>query len=223
MRLAISIVASLLVVAQLDVRGAGTDPSSTRVRVRPMQSDGARALAVGIAHSATFRELVDRIERSHVIVYIDLRPDMPTNRGGALRFLARSATDCFVKISLNRVFTGGTLVALLGHELQHALEVADAGDIASAEDLRALYRRVGERTGPDQFDTAAARRVGYTVRQELHSQTSANVRLARTSEARMPDLEDLGDETQDPAQPATSAVPVVGSAGQANASDHAKR
>jgi hypothetical protein len=221
MRLAISIVASLLLIAQLDVCGATGDQAFTRLR--PMQHDAARALAVGTANSTTFRELVERIEHSHVIVYIDLRPDMPSNRGGSLRFLARSATDCFVKISLNRAFTGGMLVALLGHELQHAAEVADAGDIASASDLRKLYRRVGERTGPDQFDTVAARRVGYVVRQELSSQTASTVRLARASDAHMPDLEELGDDSSDSSQPSTTAVPAVGSAGQADTRDRGRR
>lgn len=221
MRLAIPILASLLVIAQVDAHGARTDPPFTRLR--PMQHDGARALAEGIAHSPTFRQLVERIEGSHVIVYIDLRPDMPSQRGGALRFLARSATDCFVKVQLNRAFTGRTLVALLGHELQHAVEVAEAGDIASAGDLRTLYRRVGERTGIDQFDTLAARRVGYTVRQELKSHASTDVQLARTAETALPDLEDLGDEPADDDQPLTDLVPGVGLAGQPDTSVPARR
>ena len=78
----------------------------------------------------------------------------------SLRFLARSATDRFLKIHLNRVFTGRTLIALLGHELQHAVEVADAGGVDSVADLRDLYRRLGEKTGMRPVRHPAARQAG---------------------------------------------------------------
>ena len=112
MRFAISILASLLAIAPLDARTEQHEPRLARIR--PMQKDGARLLADGIAQSATFRRLVEHLEHSNVIVYVELRPDMPINRGGTLRFLARSTTDTFLRIHLNRVFTGRTLIALLG-------------------------------------------------------------------------------------------------------------
>jgi hypothetical protein len=211
MRLAISALASLLVIAQLDARGAVDEPAFTRIR--PMQREGRRLVADGIAHSPTFRRLVDRLEHSHVIVYVELRPDMPSYRGGSLRFMARSATDCFVKIQLNRVFTGRTLVALLGHELQHAVEVADAGTIESVADLRDLYRRLGESTGVDQFDTLAARQVGYLVRQELKSHGPVDLRLAHTDDAPIPEAEDLGGDDSDAGGSSLGIVPAVGSVG----------
>ncbi len=214
MRLAISVLAILLAIAPLDARDSRNDPALTRIR--PMQKDGARLVADGIAHSPTFRRLIDHLERSNVIVYIDLRPDMPLHRGGALRFLARSATDHFVKIHLNRVFSNKTLVALLGHELQHAVEIADAGGVDSAADLRDLYRRLGENTGIDQFDTVAARQVGYIVRQELSHRGSTDLQLARTHEVSFPDMEDLEDDI-DSDQPPTGIVPAVGTDGTTGA------
>ena len=134
---------------------------------------------------------------------------MPFFRGGALRFLARSQTDSFPKINLNRAFTGITLVALLGHELQHAVEVADAGGIASAEDLRALYQRLGQRTGLDQFDTFAARKVGYIVRQELSHKRPTETRFARTDDLSVLEMEDIGHDTDEPGKPAMDFVPVA--------------
>ena len=47
-----------------------------------MQKDGAALLAEGMAHSPSFRRLVNRIEQSDVIVYIDVRPDMRPGVGG---------------------------------------------------------------------------------------------------------------------------------------------
>jgi hypothetical protein len=208
MRFAISILASLLAIAPLDARGSR--PDQGLARIRPMQKEGARLLADGLAQSPTFRRLVDRLEDSNVIVYVELRPDMPLHRGGALRFLARSQTDSFLKINLNRAFTGRTLIALLGHELQHAVEVADAGGIASAEGLRALYQRLGQRTGLDQFDTFAARKVGYIVRQELSHKGSSETRFARTDDESVLEMEDIGHDADEPGQPPMYLVPVAG-------------
>ena len=171
MRLAISVLAILLAIAPLDARDSRNDPALTSIR--PMQKDAARLVADGIAHSPTFRRLIDHLERSNVIVYIDLRPDMPLHRGGALRFLARSATDHFVKIHLNRVFSNKTLVALLGHELQHAVEVAATPQIVDPASLAREYTgNVGYPTfdwpGARQtYDSHAANEIGTQVLKEL--------------------------------------------------------
>jgi hypothetical protein len=206
MRFAISVLAALVTVAHLDA----TDHRRSYApyaRIRPMQDVGARLLADGMAHSPTFRWLVDRLDRSNVIVYIDVRPDMPAHLGGSLRFLARSATDHFVKIQLNRVFHRKTLVALLAHELQHAVEVAESGQVNSADDLRQLYRRVGVLTGTDQYDTVAAQRAGYVVRDELNQTHQADFRLARSAD--LDPLPDTDDRSTEPAAdpPASDAAP----------------
>jgi hypothetical protein len=214
MGLALSILAGLLVIAQLDAAGPGGD--SAFKRIRPLQKDGARILAVGIERSPTFRRLVDRLAASNVIVYVDLRPDMRPNHGGSLRFLARSATDLFLKIHLNRAFNSQTQVALLGHELQHAVEVADSHGVNSVADLRDLYRRVGERTGIDQFDTLAARQVGYVVRHELGGGKTSNLHFARADEALLPNMEDFGGETESD-RPDIGNVPISGPAGTTKA------
>jgi hypothetical protein len=199
MRLAISVLAGLVAIAHLDAsdRHATSNPLA---RIRPMQKVGEQLLAEGIAHSPTFRWLVDRLNHSNVIVYVDVRPDMPPHLGGSLRFLARSATDHFLKIQLNRKFQGKILVALLAHELQHAVEVAEEGNIGSAEDLRRLYRRVGVRTGFDRYDTVAARQAGYIVRDELGRTQRVDFSLARRADA-----EPLPEADDHPA--ATESVP----------------
>ena len=210
MRFAISILASLLAIAPLDARTAQHEPRLARIR--PMQKDGARLLADGIAQSATFRRLVEHLEHSNIIVYVELRPDMPINRGGTLRFLARSTTDTFLRIHLNRVFTGRTLIALLGHELQHAVEVAEAGGVGSVAELRALYQRLGEKRGADQYDTAAARRAGYIVREEL-SHHIADARLAMADDRALTEMEDLGQPADGAVTPAMDSIPAAGSVG----------
>jgi hypothetical protein len=114
-----------------------------------------------------------------VIVYIDIRPDMADSLGGSMRFLARSATNRFVRVNVNRHFQTPMQVALLGHELQHAVEVASAMDVNSASDLHRLYARLGVAIGQNAFDSVAARQAGYRVRDELSKSRSEDRRMAR--------------------------------------------
>ncbi len=58
-------------------------------------------------------------------------------------------------------------VAVLGHELQHAFEVAQEREVNDQDTLVRLYERIGIRAGVHQFDTTAAQEVGRKVRREL--------------------------------------------------------
>jgi hypothetical protein len=172
---------------------SGESVANPRAHVRAMQKEGAALLADGIAHSPSFRRLVNRIEQSDVIVYIDVRPDMRPGVGGSLRFLAESATDRFLRIQLNRTVARLWQVALLGHELQHAVEVAEAPGIHSAADLRALYREIGVRTGADSYDSIAARQAGFTIRAEV-AKAKGDIHFARSTPIEpMPEGESIGE------------------------------
>ena len=176
MRLVITGVAALTLAAAVHASPTPVDPHA---RVRPMVPRAERLLADGMAQSPTFRALVRRIEQSDVIVYIDIRMDMRSGLGGSTRFLARSATDRFLRVQINGLHMLPVQVALLGHELQHVVEIAERGDVGSADALREFYRVSGVRTGPDSFDSLAARQTGYTVRNELLSyRRGSDLRLA---------------------------------------------
>jgi hypothetical protein len=56
--------------------------------------------------------------------------------------------------------------------------VAQTPSIRSADDLRVFYRETGVRTGPDSFDSEAARQMGYLVREELLGRPLSDVRMA---------------------------------------------
>ena len=179
MRLALALVIALLT-AHIHAEGPQATNPHARLRpiLRPMHERVEMLIATGMDRSATFRQLVRRIERSDVIVYVEARRGLRDGVGGSMRFLARSATDRFVRIQLNADCSNHTLVALLGHELQHVVEVADHAEVQSPGDLRDFYRRTGVRTGPDTFDSDAARRVGYLVRSEIFKKPG-DLRLAR--------------------------------------------
>jgi hypothetical protein len=176
MRSALALVIAVGLAAHTQAEGLLT--ANPRARVRPMQKRVESLLATGMDRSATFRQLVLRLERSDVIVYVEARHDMRNGVGASMRFVTRSATDRFVRIQLNADYHNHTLVALLGHELQHAVEVAEHAEVQSPDNLREFYRRTGVRTGPDSFDSEEARQAGYLVRDEL-VRKPGDLRLAR--------------------------------------------
>ena len=169
-----------LVVALLTahLQAEGPQSPNPHARLRPMHERVEMLIATGMDQSATFRQLVRRIERSDVIVYVEARHDMRAGVGGSMRFIARSATHRFLRIQLNAECSNHTLVALLGHELQHVVEVADHAEVRSPDDLREFYRSTGVRTGPDTFDSEEARDVGYKVRAEIFRKPG-DLRMAR--------------------------------------------
>jgi hypothetical protein len=181
MRLALALV--IAISAAQALKADGPLVSNQWARVRPTEQRMAKLLATGMERSATFRALVRRLEASDVIVHIQSRRDLRGGVGASMRFVATSATDRFLRIQLNAALHDHMLVALLGHELQHAVEVADHAELRSADDLRAFYSRTGLRLGPDRFDSIAAREAGYLVRAELLAKPGGDVRMARRASA----------------------------------------
>lgn len=151
-------------------------------RIRPLQPRGHEIVNEGLLKSPTFRRLVDRLRSSDVIVYVDVRADVPPHLGGALTFVGQSATDRYLRVTINSQNHFSMLVALLGHELQHAVEVADHSDVNSAGQLRALYQRIGVRMSRNAYDSRAAQDTGQIVRAELRGDHS-DTRLARHAQA----------------------------------------
>jgi len=103
---------------------------------------------------------------------------MPRGRG-ATRLAATTPLARFIRITLGPVAHPDDLAALAAHELQHALEIARAADVTTSEDLRRLYRSIGEdRAASAAFETVAAQEVGSRVRQELGRASSKERRAS---------------------------------------------
>jgi hypothetical protein len=175
----LALACALTTTATLDAHESAVD---SMARLRPMQSLADGLFADGTNRSPTFRRLVSRLERSDLIVYVTVRLDMRPSLGGSLRFVGRGASDRFLLISLNGQNSRPMLVALLGHELQHAVEVADAPDVSTQAALTGLYRRIGLHVATDSWDSRAAQETGQLVRAEFLARTP-DTRLARHESA----------------------------------------
>jgi hypothetical protein len=136
--------------------------------VRAAGSRTQDVLASGIRRSPTFAAVVRALEGSDVIVQVLDAPHLPPSTRAQVRLLAARSEFRFLGIELGFRRGGDDLIALLGHELFHAWEIAQAPEVRDDRSMRAFYRRVGFPTEhTNQFDTDAAHQVERRIRREL--------------------------------------------------------
>ena len=130
---------------------------------RPLDATAAAILERALARSPSVRALVRELESSDVIVHIETCWQI-NGPSGTMRFVARSGGYRYVRITIATGLPHNSRTAILGHELQHAVEVArsTAGDV---DGVRRLFESEGYRTtGWDVFETEAAQRVEKIIR-----------------------------------------------------------
>ena len=135
--------------------------------VRTQDRSVRQLLKRGFNRSATFAGLMARLEQSNVIVYVEEVPRLPGFMDGRMLMLPTAHGQRYVRI---QIVLRGTLVesvALLGHELQHAVEVAQEAEVDDQAKLAALYQRIGQSGGAHVYDTIAAQEIGRLIRREL--------------------------------------------------------
>jgi hypothetical protein len=135
--------------------------------IRTTDNAVRRLMRRGYRESRTFASLVARLQRSDVIVYIEDVPRLPGALEGRMMMLPRAHGYRYVRIQVALRGAPEDSIALLGHELQHAVEIAEAVEVSDTVGLSELYQRIGMRSGPHVYDTTAAQEAGKTVRREL--------------------------------------------------------
>jgi hypothetical protein len=160
-------VAALTFVMTCDRRADAADI----VRIRPLAPYLEDLLQEGTASSATFRELVERIRRSDLIVYVS-PGTLDSRLRGRLKFIGAAGNTRYLRIQVGWQASAARSIASLGHELQHAVEVADAPTIRDEESFGREFARIGfpssaVQLGEDRYDTRAAVDAGYQIWQEL--------------------------------------------------------
>jgi hypothetical protein len=157
-----------IVVLSAHVCGGGspTAPDShVRANDRRMEAlieDAARA-------SSTIHLLISRLDESDTVVYVHQNPDLEGARSGELKFMASSGGWRYVRVELQTRLARRLQIAALGHELRHAVEVAEAPQVVDATSLSHLYERIGYEVArrPRAFESQAAIVAGRQVGREL--------------------------------------------------------
>lgn len=140
-------------------------------RVRALTPRLAEALESGARRSSTFQRLLSTLQQRDVIVQFLEEPDLRPPTAAQLMIVPVAGEVRFVRVQVANRRQGDDLVALLGHELVHAIEIAREPQVRDGETLKALYTRIGfglERLL--QYDTVEANVVERRIRRELEEE-----------------------------------------------------
>jgi hypothetical protein len=134
-------------------------------RVRPM-SDDARVLVEEAARrSPTIARLLRIIDQSDAVVYVEMQFEM---RGeGTTTLFAVSQYCRFIRVTIAKTVTGYRRIEMLGHELQHAVEIIQAPDVRDSAGMRRLFGKIGWLLGDLTFESNGAIDIERQVRREL--------------------------------------------------------
>lgn len=147
-----------------------------QARIRPQDARLTALLRDGMARSATFRALVNRIEAGNLFVYVSLSPVMKPRLAGKLTWMTRAGNYRYVRATINTEQASDQMIATLAHELQHAVEVIEDDTVSDQRSLQELYKRIGRQSHSGAitgWETVAALETGVRVRRELLSAAAA--------------------------------------------------
>jgi len=133
-------------------------------------------LAYGRRRSPTLRALVERLERSDVVVYLLCDGVTGSRVAGRLTFLSAAGGVRYLVVRLARLPSPAQQIGILAHELRHAVEIADAPSVVDGPSLAREYLRIGHvkdhaATPGLAFDTDAAVLAGHQVLGEIVAAT----------------------------------------------------
>jgi hypothetical protein len=153
-----------------------------QARLRSDNPAITRLIATADQRSTTFHGLLEDIGRTDGIVYIatglcghGVRACMPHSiaRSGPFRLLRILIDPKYVNLD------DAHLTGIIGHELQHALEILSDPTITSAAAMFNFYKRTAPASGA--FETAAAILVGDRVKGEMALGGADEVKLAKNT------------------------------------------
>ena len=151
-------------------RGATQEPiPSNWTHVRPQSREAGLLVDFAADASPLVAKLLDDLEQSDVVVYLtDSMPGVFTGASSSLRFVTTEGSTRYlmIRVDFMRLLASDRVVAL-GHELQHALEIAAAPGVREEIHIADLYRRIGWEASPDRFESDAAQATSRAVRREL--------------------------------------------------------
>jgi len=152
--------------------GLTAAPATLQIRSTDASINGL--LGEGYARSRTFRGLVDAIQASDTIVYVEYGVCAFGHLDGCLLpFVANAGKGRYLRVVLTTRLNHPDrerVLALIGHELQHALEVAEHPEVIDVQGMLNMYRRIGvPLNGRSGYETATAHAVENAILDELQT------------------------------------------------------
>ena len=153
-------------------------------RVRGDSAHLRLLLSSGVERSPTFKAIVDRLEASDLIVEVQCGRFKSTLLAGRTALLSARGSVRYVLVEIACPMAPAAALAMLGHELRHALEIASAPWVVDDRSLEKLYTGIGFPTclkagGFSDFETADALEAGERVHKELFHPTASTRPVAQ--------------------------------------------
>ena len=167
--LAMWVVAAVFVAGGANLMAADlTDDEAVRPRaVRGEWTMAETLIAEGTARSASLRALVAELDRSDVLVYVDVGFDV-SSAAGRTTLAGSSGSTRVLRVFVNARLDATRRVEILGHELMHCVEIGRSPSVHDRKSLAELERSIGWRAGSvEEFETAAARAMELRIHAEL--------------------------------------------------------
>ena len=145
---------------------AGSVSDEAMPRVRAVDPRVAGLIESGTRRSATFKQLIERIDTTDGIVYIDVGVCRPPAVACLPHSMTQAGPNRVLHIVINTRRAPREIVASIAHELSHALEVLAEHAIRDGAAIFNFYSRQGLKRG-DGFETQEAVDTEIKVRSEL--------------------------------------------------------
>jgi len=140
-------------------------------RIRPVGNRITALLERGYAVSPTLAILVDALEHTDIIVHVTECWLVDGAYSGDTQFVATAGGQRYLRIRLDVRLHDEAAIAMLGHELQHAWEIAAHPWVSDQKTLHQLYVQIGYESQralrSHAVETTAARDTARDVLQEL--------------------------------------------------------
>jgi len=129
----------------------------------------------GNTHSPTFAAETQELAASDLVVFLEPVMHMPAELSAYLVFVSATSACRFVRIRYDLHLSDPRAIAMIGHELRHALEIANHPEVVDNLSLSAMYKRYGRQvTDGDMYDSVEAVAAGRTILQELLNPVALN-------------------------------------------------
>jgi len=157
-----------LVVSLVFVVCASVEAGAQSARIRALDEGAREALEEGLAGSPEFRRLASELDESDLIVHVVSVETLPGKAAGTTLLSSSVQRHRYVRISVLNHLAPDDRVAILGHELQHACEIAHSRAFDTAS-VRSLFQSIGQRVEAtrEAYETAAAIDAGTRVWHDL--------------------------------------------------------
>ena len=163
---AVAVLAGLILMAGVADAPAEVVEDGEDLTVRSTDSSVAAVIERATRESATFRAMVDTIRAAHGIVYVQ-----PGKCGHGVRSCLVDVVQAgerrmlWVKVDVRK--TDRALMASIGHELRHAIEVLADPSIKSGPAMVHFYLRTATMGAGRAFETPGAILAGDRVHAEI--------------------------------------------------------